>query len=138
MTAPVDVVAALIAKRDDAVTRALDNLARYKFDRFGYYCARFVTLNQLLPDTLQAPNPFRRLVHEARRIVGRPDVPLHPAQQLLQAAREALGPLYVAHDQGAFRDCAAPLVGSKAAAKLDRAICDFERYEGSLRGEHRS
>jgi hypothetical protein len=50
--------------RDDARIRAIDMLARYKFDRFGYYAARWVTLNAIIGD--KQANPFRRLVQTAR------------------------------------------------------------------------
>ena len=32
---------------DDAYSCAIRNLGRYKFDRFGYFSARWVTLNKL-------------------------------------------------------------------------------------------
>lgn len=54
------------AKRDDAARRAIDNLARYKFDRFGYYAARWVTLNAIIGD--KQPNPFRAIVKFARSL----------------------------------------------------------------------
>lgn len=58
-----------IRLRDDARVRAVDNLGRYKFDRFGYYAARWVTLNQLLaPHGYGESNPFRPLVHKAREM----------------------------------------------------------------------
>lgn len=56
------------AEYDDAVRKAWDNLARYKFSNFGYWSSRVVFLGQLLeklgygrPD-----NPFRSLVWAAR------------------------------------------------------------------------
>lgn len=52
--------------RADAERRAIDNLARYKFDRFGYYCSRWVTLNSVLTKKHKQPNPFRSLVKFAR------------------------------------------------------------------------
>lgn len=53
---------------DDAVRKAWDNLARYKFSNFGYWSSRVVFLGQLL-EKLGAgrpENPFRSLVHLAR------------------------------------------------------------------------
>jgi uroporphyrinogen-III decarboxylase len=57
---------------DDAYSCAIRNLGRYKFDRFGYFSARWVTLNKLgvelgLFDKKQ-PNPFKDLVDLAKRI----------------------------------------------------------------------
>ena len=58
----------LIMARDEAETRAWDNLARYKFSNFGYWAAWYVKLNELLRETpaWKPKNPFRELVETAR------------------------------------------------------------------------
>ena len=56
----------VVRARNAAVANALDALARYKFWMFGYWAARFVAMNQTLPDAMQDPNPFKFLVHAAR------------------------------------------------------------------------
>lgn len=53
---------------DEAISKALDALARYKFEMFGYHAAAWVKLNALL--TNRQPNPFRPLVHKAREMIG--------------------------------------------------------------------
>lgn len=58
-------------ERDAAYRKAIDNLARYKFFMFGYFAARWVTLNSLLGHADQKAkraNPFLRIVHLARYI----------------------------------------------------------------------
>ncbi len=57
---------AVLGARDEAERKAWDGMARYKFDRFGYWSARWVGLNQLLPKEDRRPNPWRELVHAAR------------------------------------------------------------------------
>ena len=47
-------------------SKALDNLARYKFSNFGYHAAMWVNYNKLLPT--KKPNPFKNLVHQAQTI----------------------------------------------------------------------
>lgn len=59
----------LKSARDEARVDALKNLGRYKFANFGYYAARWVTLNAILGD--KQPNPFKQLVDLARQIGGR-------------------------------------------------------------------
>lgn len=54
----------ILKARDEAKAKAIDNLARYKFSNFGYYSARWVTLNALVGD--KQPNPFKSLVLAAR------------------------------------------------------------------------
>lgn len=61
-----DVQTRLEAARDDAQAKAWDALARYKFWQFGYHASRWVQLNRLLGD--RRANPFRDLVHHARRV----------------------------------------------------------------------
>jgi len=57
-----------IELRHEALTKALDSLARYKFFMFGYWAAQWVTMNRLISDEKPEPNPFRTLVQEARRL----------------------------------------------------------------------
>ena len=61
----------LIKARDSAIREALVNLGRYKFDRFGYYAARYVVLNALLhgSEHHRKYNPFKDLVIHARKLV---------------------------------------------------------------------
>lgn len=54
----------MIAAREEARRKAIDNLARYKFMNFGYWAAWWVKLNALIGD--KQPNPFRSLVNQAR------------------------------------------------------------------------
>ena len=56
----------VLDQRDRAAYQAIVNMGRYKFDRFGYYAARWVTLNKLLPKDLRKANPFRDFVRLAR------------------------------------------------------------------------
>jgi len=65
----------LIKARDSAIREALVNLGRYKFDRFGYYAARYVVLNALLHGSEQhrKNNPFKALVDHARKLVDELD-----------------------------------------------------------------
>jgi len=51
--------------KDEALRKALDNLARYKFNNFGYWAAIWVHLNQI---NGKEPNPFRPLVDLARNM----------------------------------------------------------------------
>lgn len=53
-------------RRDEAMRKAIDNLARYKFFNFGYWSAQWVVLNQLTTD--REANPFKPLVDTARRM----------------------------------------------------------------------
>jgi len=65
----------LVDARDEAYVKAIDNLGRYKFDRFGYFAARWVTLNHLLPKAHQAErgsHPFHELIVLARVMSQRP------------------------------------------------------------------
>ena len=62
----------IVAALDEAHTKALHSLARYKFWMFGYWSARWVGLNALLPSGLRRPNPFRSLVDAARSQIGWP------------------------------------------------------------------
>jgi len=53
------------AELDEAEYKALSSLSRYKFIQFGYWAAIWVHLNRL--SGARRPNPFRRLVMEARK-----------------------------------------------------------------------
>ena len=61
---------AWLLKMEHAYYKAIDNLGRYKFDRFGYYAARWVVLNKLGRDLgildKKERNPFKFLVDTAR------------------------------------------------------------------------
>lgn len=48
-----------------AELKAWDSLARYKFQMFGYWAAIWVHLNRI--GNFNQPNPFKSLVHAARR-----------------------------------------------------------------------
>lgn len=53
-----------IEAKQEAITKAFDSLARYKFMMFGYWAAIWVHLNHL--DTNKEPNPFKGLVTQAK------------------------------------------------------------------------
>jgi len=71
----METIEKLIKARDSAIREALVNLGRYKFDRFGYYAARYVVLNALLHGSEQhrKNNPFKALVDHARKLVDELD-----------------------------------------------------------------
>jgi len=52
---------------DKAEQKAWDSLARYKFLMFGYWSGVWVHLNRI--SGTKCPNPWRDLVHQARRVV---------------------------------------------------------------------
>lgn len=54
----------ILRELDEAEHKALDSLARYKFQMFGYWAAIWVHLNRLSGEN--RPSPFTRLVREAR------------------------------------------------------------------------
>lgn len=56
----------LLDEMKDAEKKAIDALARYKFWMFGYWAAKWVTLNKI--SGLKQPNPFKELVYKAREI----------------------------------------------------------------------
>lgn len=58
--------ARLLNSLEEAEIKAWDSLARYKFQMFGYWAAIWVHLNRI--GDFQKPNPFSRLVKEARLI----------------------------------------------------------------------
>ena len=60
----VEVLSNLDAAIEEAERKALDSLARYKFEMFGYWASKWVSLNRI--EGLKRPNPFRALVKEAR------------------------------------------------------------------------
>ena len=51
--------------KEEARRKAIDNLARYKFNNFGYWAAIWVHLNQI---DGKEPNPFRALVELAQHM----------------------------------------------------------------------
>jgi hypothetical protein len=71
----METIEKLIKARDSAIREALVNLGRYKFDRFGYYAARYVVLNALLHGSEQHQfySPFKALVDHARKLVDELD-----------------------------------------------------------------
>jgi hypothetical protein len=60
-----DLSLALMCEQAEAERRAWEALARYKFWMFGYWAAVWVHLNRLSGQ--KNPNPFRKVVHLARR-----------------------------------------------------------------------
>jgi hypothetical protein len=48
----------------EAEAKAIDSLARYKFQMFGYWAAIWVHLNRI--SGAKRPSPFSALVHAAR------------------------------------------------------------------------
>tara|TARA_Y100000296_G_scaffold63893_1_gene74551 strand:- start:495 stop:785 length:291 start_codon:yes stop_codon:yes gene_type:complete len=64
------VIPAILETRRKAYQDAVTNMGRYKFDRFGYFAARWVTLNHLLKGTRfhSTTNPFKKFVLLARDI----------------------------------------------------------------------
>jgi hypothetical protein len=61
-----DVYWKVIEDRDEALLKAWDALAGYKFWMFGYHAATWVKANRTLPHRLRNESPFRRLVKVAR------------------------------------------------------------------------
>tara|TARA_R110002020_G_scaffold255088_1_gene468859 strand:+ start:7537 stop:7839 length:303 start_codon:yes stop_codon:yes gene_type:complete len=61
----------VLETRDKAYKDAIVNLARYKFNNYGYFCARWVTLNHQLKGTPyhSKTNPFKKFVELAREIL---------------------------------------------------------------------
>ena len=55
----------LSEEMDVAELKALDALARYKFQMFGYWAAIWVHLNRI--SGLKRPSPFKDLVKVARK-----------------------------------------------------------------------
>jgi hypothetical protein len=56
----------LIQELDEAEKKAINSLARYKFNMFGYWAAIWVHLNRISGQN--RPNPFKRLVQTAREM----------------------------------------------------------------------
>lgn len=50
----------------EAEAKAIDSLARYKFQMFGYWAGIWVHLNRI--EGKRRPNPFKSLVGEARSL----------------------------------------------------------------------
>ena len=61
---PPTIPPALTAALDEAEAKAIDFLARYKFQMFGYWAAIWVHLNHISGE--KRPSPFRSLVNAAR------------------------------------------------------------------------
>ena len=59
---------ALAREIEEAERKALDSLARYKFQMFGYWAAIWVHLNRI--EGRRRPSPFVGLVKKAREMVG--------------------------------------------------------------------
>ena len=55
----------VLQELDEADHKAWENLARYKFWMFGYWCAVWVRLNRIAE--AKRPNPFHGLVKIARQ-----------------------------------------------------------------------
>ena len=58
----------LAAEIDQAEAKALDSLARYKFQMFGYWAGIWVHLNKI--EGKRRPSPFKELVLKARHITA--------------------------------------------------------------------
>lgn len=56
----------LLAELDQAEQKAIDSLARYKFQMFGYWAGIWVHLNRISGEN--RPNPFRQIVITAREL----------------------------------------------------------------------
>jgi hypothetical protein len=55
----------LLHELEEAERKAWQSLGRYKFQMFGYWAAIWVHLNRV--GQFKRPNPFKKLVMEARR-----------------------------------------------------------------------
>lgn len=55
----------MLMEQNHALKKAMDSLARYKFQMFGYWAANWVYLNRL--SGFNDPNPFADLVKAARK-----------------------------------------------------------------------
>ena len=55
--------------RLEAERKAWDSLGRYKFEMFGYWASAWVKYNHLMAKEDKLPNPFKSLVHEARKVI---------------------------------------------------------------------
>ena len=67
---------ALIHELVTAEAKAIDSLARYKFAMFGYWAGIWVHLNRISGEN--RPNPFKKLVTEARKLQGHKRDSIHP------------------------------------------------------------
>lgn len=61
----------LSADLDEAAEKAITNLARYKFQNFGYWAGIWVHLNRISGQ--KRPSPFRDLVLAARELQSEED-----------------------------------------------------------------
>jgi hypothetical protein len=55
----------LLSELDEAESKAIDSLSRYKFAMFGYWAGIWVHLNRI--SGANKPNPFSEFVKLARR-----------------------------------------------------------------------
>lgn len=64
----MDGLQVLLAERDEARSKALESLARYKFQMFGYWAAIWVHANRMVAKAggKAQGNPFGFLVGQAR------------------------------------------------------------------------
>ena len=83
-TTTEDRVLALMQK---AKTAAIDALARYKPERFGYHASQWIMLNKVL--TKPQPNPFRSLVKHARQMRESPQRPTPEQNESQTSERSA-------------------------------------------------
>ena len=60
-------------KMNEAYNKAIDSLARYKFEMFGYWSSSWVKYNQLWGEfgNKRKPNPFKNLVQEAAGMMNK-------------------------------------------------------------------
>lgn len=58
----------LLKELDEAEHKAIDSLARYKFQMFGYWAAIWVHLNRI--SGAKRPSPFKSIVNQARICAG--------------------------------------------------------------------
>jgi len=61
---------ALISELNEAETKAIDSLSRYKFAMFGYWAGIWVHLNRITGQ--HKPNPFNKLVNMAKDMKSNP------------------------------------------------------------------
>lgn len=71
MIEELQVTSNVLTARDESYKKAVDSLALYKFEMFGYWASAWVKYNQLLPPKMKAANPFKELIHHAREMRAR-------------------------------------------------------------------
>ena len=59
----------ILQEMEEAREKAIDSLARYKFQMFGYWSAIWVHLNRISGQ--RQPSPFKELVMQARDMRSR-------------------------------------------------------------------